>query len=535
MPPAFPYQRASLRSRLRSWRKEERRIRRRSSTLRQVLLLGLLLTSVLALHLQRRAAAIGERLQQSRDDTVAIMEAALSVSRRAAKDWGHWDDVYRYMQGDYPDYVNDNLATGAVFDGGAVMVLLERDGRPRIAFAHPSFRQASYAGLIHCLQANVPRLTTNNSMVRLACRNDAGGLYLGAATRISNNDASAPALGTIAMFNPLVQPDYTTRIRERMAMLQKDLIFETRSGSAAIPILPLIHGEEGRVLGLRHPPLLALLGRSVLDDLPLLLALGGMATALRAIQMLERRRQALRDLLVERKANQRIRRTCHELEGLIEGLSGDLPQEASSLDPAPAAELGTVATTERRLGRVTRRFHQVLAQTRSLALQDPLTGLPNRRHFIEQLKARFRRPAGGGLPVALLFVDVDRFKAINDQYGHAMGDAVLQIVTQRLREVLRPQDVVARFGGDELALMLDFSDLEDVSEASLEAQARLMANRLADVMREPLQVGGQSLPVSLSIGFSLVAGDDLDIDAALRRSDEAMYAVKRQRQGDPAG
>ena len=533
MAPVFPYQEPTLPSLLRSWRKEERRLGNPTSTLRLGLLLGLLVLSpLLALHLQRRATTIGERLQQSRDDTVAIMEAALAVSRRAAKDWGHWDDVYRYMRGENPDYVSTNLDTGAVFDGAAVMVLLEPDGTPRLAFAHPTFRQPSYAGLIDCLQANLPRLPTNTSTVRLACRNSDGDLYLGAATRISNNDASAPAAGTIAIFDPLAKPDYSARIRQRMAILQKDLIFEARNGEKATPILPLIHGEQGRVLGLRHPPLLALLGRSILDDLPLLAGVAGVATALRAIQMLERRRQALRDLLVERKANQRIRRTCHELEGLIEGISGDLPQESSRDALVPAGE-GMGEATERRLARATRRFDQVLAHTRSLALQDPLTGLPNRRHFIEQLKARFHQSDGGGLPVALLFVDVDRFKAINDRYGHAMGDTVLQIVTQRLQDVLRPGDVVARFGGDELALMLDFSDLNDRSEAGLQAQARLMANRLADTMREPLQVGGRSLPVSLSIGCSLVTGDDTDIDAALRRSDEAMYAVKRQRQHNP--
>lgn len=530
MAPAFPYQRANLTSRLRSWIKEEQRLGNPTWTLWRGLWIALvLLTPILALNLQRRSEAIGEQLQQSRDDTLAIMEAALAVSKRAAKDWGHWDDAYRFMRGDNPGYPTKNLATAALFDGGAVMVLLEPDGRPRLAFAHPTFRQPTYAGLIHCLQDNLSRLSTNTSTVRLACRNGDGDLYLGAATPISNNDASATAVGTIAMFNPLVQPDYTTRIRNRMAILQQDLIFEGPSGKAALPILPVIHGEQGQVLGLRHPSILSLMGRSILGDLPLLAGLAGVASALRAIQMLERRRQALRDLLVERKANQRIRRTCQELEDLIEGLSGEPPQENSSDPVGPAAEV-TGATTERRLARATRRFHQVLAHTRSLALQDPLTGLPNRRHFLEQLAARCRQPDGFGLPVALLFVDVDRFKQINDRYGHAMGDAVLQIVTQRLREVLRPQDVVARFGGDELALMLDLSDLENPSEACLEAQARLMATRLADTMREPLQVGGQSLPVSLSIGFSLVAGDDIDIDAALRRSDEAMYAVKRQRQ-----
>ena len=152
---------------LRSWRKEEARLGTITANQRRRLAIGLLLlTPILALQLQRRAHGIGERLQQSHDDTVAIMESGLAVSLRAARDWGHWDDAYRYMRGDNPGYPVNNLGTAALFDGGAVMVLLEGDGQARLAFTSPAFRNVSYGGLIRCLQANRQRLTRVSSTMR---------------------------------------------------------------------------------------------------------------------------------------------------------------------------------------------------------------------------------------------------------------------------------------------------------------------------------------------------------------------------------
>ena len=411
----------------------------------------------LALQLQRRAHGIGERLQQSHDDTVAIMESGLAVSLRAARDWGHWDDAYRYMRGENPGYPVNNLGTAALFDGGAVMVLLERDGQARLAFTSPAFRNVSYGGLIRCLQANRQRLTRVSSTMRLACRIDDGSLYLGAATSVSNNDGSAPAAGTIGMFDPLLKPDYAPRILERMRTLRQELVLVAAGDRSARVITPPIHGDTDRLLALRRPPIAALLGRSLLEDLPVLLAIGAVATALRALQMLDRRARARAERLMERRANQRIRQACQALDQLVQPLDAGSalatttpPPETSSAEGG--SRTGTAAlqpATQRRLEHTTARLQAMVRHTRSLALHDALTGLPNRRHFLADLEERFRQAQGTEPALAILFIDVDRFKSINDLYGHAAGDTVLSLVSRRLRHLLGPCDLLARFGGDE--------------------------------------------------------------------------------------
>lgn len=529
MTTAPPAHRSLLPGCLRAWLKEERRRGCPSSRIRGALLISLLLLMpLLALQLKRRAEALGEQRQQSRDDTLAIMEAAIAVSQRAARDWGHWDDAYRFMRGENPTYPTNNLGTAALFDGGAVMVLLDRSGDVRLTFAHPHFRQPSYRGLSRCLKANLNRLPTNKSTVRLACLNDDGALYLGGATAISNNDASAPRAGTIAMFDPLVKHDYSARIRQRMVTLQKDLLFRSPGSDATIAIRPPIHGTAGQELGLHKVPVLDLLARSLLDDIPLLLGLVGVATGLRAFVMLERRRQTLGRRQVERRANTRIRRACHQLDQLMDRV---LPDGERSSEPR--AILGRLAspsaegTDSNQLEKVSQRFEHFLNRASDLALFDSLTQLPNRRYFVEQLAATTDKSGNLLNHVAVLFIDIDKFKVINDTYGHGVGDSVLIGVCQRLCSRLRSTDFIARYGGDELAVILDLNHSADRSTSGLSREARHRAESLATCMKEPLQIDGLTIAVSLSIGITLVDPGVREVEALIQRSDLAMYQAKR--------
>ena len=154
------------------------------------------------------------------------------------------------------------------------------------------------------------------------------------------------------------------------------------------------------------------------------------------------------------------------------------------------------------------------------ANHDPLTGLPNRALFEERLRRAVERhhedPRRGGHG-AVLFVDLDDFKVVNDSLGHDAGDRLLTVVAERLRNVLRPQDVIARFGGDEFTVLL--ADVAD------EAGARRVADRLAAALQGPIVLDGQRRYVTASIGLSMAAGDD-DSHALLRDADAAMYRAK---------
>ena len=156
------------------------------------------------------------------------------------------------------------------------------------------------------------------------------------------------------------------------------------------------------------------------------------------------------------------------------------------------------------------------ADLRHQAFHDNLTGLANRpllRDHLEQATARARR----GSPVALLMIDLDGFKTVNDTYGHAAGDQLLVAVAQRLRDGIRGADTAARLGGDEFAVLLDGMDSPD--------DAVLVAGRLLAALQEPLTVSGVELTPRGSIGVA-VWRDHADGDALMRDADTAMYAAK---------
>ncbi|HET9769604.1 MAG TPA: EAL domain-containing protein [Acidimicrobiia bacterium] len=153
-----------------------------------------------------------------------------------------------------------------------------------------------------------------------------------------------------------------------------------------------------------------------------------------------------------------------------------------------------------------------------LALHDPLTGLPNRSLFMDRLGQALRRLDRRDRVLAVLFVDLDRFKAINDRMGHAVGDEMLMAVGSRLREVLRPHDTVARLGGDEFVVLCE--DLED------DRAAVRVAERVLAALDRPVSFGEQELTCSASIGIALSCRSDATPDALLRDADMAMYRAK---------
>lgn len=151
-----------------------------------------------------------------------------------------------------------------------------------------------------------------------------------------------------------------------------------------------------------------------------------------------------------------------------------------------------------------------------LARIDPLTGIDNRRQIGEALEAAVANARRCEHALAVLMIDVDRFKAINDEYGHAVGDEVLRFVARRLRDSLRLGDLVGRWGGEEFLVVLPATDL---------AGAQMVAERVvADVSSTPVVVADQVLQVRVSVG--LAAGHDEAADALVARADRAMYAAK---------
>jgi diguanylate cyclase (GGDEF)-like protein/PAS domain S-box-containing protein len=155
-----------------------------------------------------------------------------------------------------------------------------------------------------------------------------------------------------------------------------------------------------------------------------------------------------------------------------------------------------------------------------LAHYDALTGLPNRFMLAQSLEQALRRSVRNGRPLALLFVDLDRFKNINDALGHDAGDQLLREVARRMREALRASDLVARFGGDEFV-----SVLEDLPHS---AYAGSVATKLLQVLAEPMRIEGQEFNVTASIGIATCPQDGSDARTLQKHADIAKFRAKAQ-------
>lgn len=198
-------------------------------------------------------------------------------------------------------------------------------------------------------------------------------------------------------------------------------------------------------------------------------------------------------------------------------------QGASEVD-----EQGTIIRIHGTIQDITER-KRAEDQIRHLALYDSLTGLPNRQFFKESLEHAVARAKRGKESLATLFIDLDRFKRVNDTLGHAAGDELLQEAAQRLRNCVRqsdfvgremnqPQRVIARLGGDEFTISL--VDLHHPQDAAK------VATRILKSLEQPFLIGGQELNVTASIGIAVYPDDGQDSETLLKHADVAMYQAK---------
>ena len=155
-----------------------------------------------------------------------------------------------------------------------------------------------------------------------------------------------------------------------------------------------------------------------------------------------------------------------------------------------------------------------------LAQYDTLTGLPNRRRFNDGIAAALQRSRRSGIPVALLFLDIDGFKGINDTLGHAAGDEVLREFARRLSASVRSTDLVARLAGDEFVIVLEGIHGRE--------ECRFVARKIIAAMRGEFHAGSTPLRVTTSIGIAMGQGPSTSAEALLKRADSALYAAKRQ-------
>jgi diguanylate cyclase (GGDEF)-like protein len=492
---------------LQPWIKEERADLRRSR-LRQrqaVLIAFLVLTSLMTLELIRRGVEVNNKRLNELQGLKAQASESHQWLQRKADGWARRTETLDYLKKKTPEgYIRLNEASKEV-ESGVMLQLFSASGEVLFKTNRLSNGGLDDPLLEKCAIGQLKPPLKRGETRQFSCRDSRNQFYKGVLTTVGGKQAGGLPLGMLGYLTPFA-PDRALLKSPEVEVLESTLW-------------------------------------SLLDDLPLILVFLAALLAFRVVMLLERRRVMLLQRRRERKAGLRIRRSSERLDQMLERLGTSdnsrglaVEDEVTSIifgvNKQVPSEEGVSALKphgiDDKLGEVAQRFEQFLASARALALLDALTDLPNRRYFLVRLEVEAQRAKRSGRPFAIMFVDVDKFKQINDTYGHGVGDAALSTVADNLRAWSRREDFVARYGGDEFAVLMDLSGLEDRSESNLQARAYLFANRLISRFEAPFQLGTVLLPIRLSIGITIVQEDDCDFRQAIRRSDLAMYQAKKQ-------
>ena len=520
---------------------------------------ALLLAGLLGVDARLRLFESARQHRARLSESNAVLTATLTALKRTVNDWARWDDLYRFVQDNNQRFVAANLQTTSLFDEGGVMLIFWPGGQRWLSYGQGGRALAFHGPLIDCVRPNLSQLASISSNLDLICRGGDGALYLGVASLISDSLEQAPPRGVLVLLEPMVKPSYGQAFNDPLLWLTRRMRMSPPaqgpppSGSAA-PIASAAEALEP--MGLFKPlfaanghPLVVLrepwppgLARELLRDLLLGLGLLAALVALRAFVLVERRSQRLLLRRTELASDRRIRRAGQELERLLtrmgpgnSGFSRPGAALGRLLEPStlPAAEPEQFGglPIEAKLTWLADRFQQFLERARSLALLDPLTQLPNRRYFIEQVQRQLEGCELRGECFAILFVDVDKFKEINDSYGHGVGDAALVLVAETLQSLTDESDFLGRYGGDEFAILRALGKAPSLDDAAIKADLLAHASRLLASFEDKVNLEGIPVEISVSVGIALLDSRCTDLKTAMRRSDIALYRAKQNSRG----
>jgi diguanylate cyclase (GGDEF)-like protein len=227
-----------------------------------------------------------------------------------------------------------------------------------------------------------------------------------------------------------------------------------------------------------------------------------------------------------------LRRLGTEADGLIEKLStlrsnlGQIREHFRTSGASGDLEIGALQLVQTALHaeRVAEAATARLSELAWLSHRDPLTNLPNRALMLDRLENAIALARRQGSQFAVLFLDLDNFKRINDTLGHAIGDEALKLVARRLRSTLRESDTVSRYGGEEFVVLLP--------NISCATDAEVIAQSLQNALASPSRAGPYRLELSASIGVSTYPEDGEDAQSLVGRADAAMYRAKARGPGN---
>jgi diguanylate cyclase (GGDEF)-like protein len=524
---------------LASWFKQERLAWRDHSWRRSLLAGSVLVLSLGGLESWWRHTERHQVAAQQRNQWIAQLQHKVHDNARILIDWAQWDDTLAFLQGRNPSFVQRQLRSSAVLRDGGLMAIVEGNGRLlALEGAADGDRQPDSA-LERCLRslAQQRRQLLMQELGGL-CRGQQG-LLVGGAHRISDSLGQQPSDGTLIYLVPLEPqpqpwtpppwppPPWTTAPPPTLVLSAAE------ANPQDLPLHPPLWSSDGWRVHLRATPH-SHLGES-LEVMLLAIAVGLPLLLLRMQWMLQQRQMLLTNQRRHRHTAQRLRQSERQLRQLLQD---KLPPPPPARLPAKRVSLEQ--QTEQASEAVALRLEQMLNSTRSLLLLDGLTGLTNRNSFLEELHQAVQRCGQQQCRLALLFINIDRFKQINDTYGHATGDAVLRQVASDLERLVAGRGLLARYGGDQFSVILNPDDAgSDVgaatarrpnrSEATMRREAHQLASELIEGCRQSAASHPENLKVNLSIGIAISDPQLTDGEELIRRCDIAMFAAKRHR------
>lgn len=523
---------------LRSWLKQERVASRNSSWGATLRIAILLLLATLSLEGLRRAGNSVTQQVQRQNEQLELLSWIASDTNRALRDWAHWDDTYNYVTGKDPDFVRRYMETTGLLDGGAVLAIVdELDQLKDLTGAETKDRPIT-SPLVRCLTGVAAmQRRRSDDYLSVICPSSRGPLVGGVAT-ITDNLIRRTTSSRLFYLVPLLQPGAASSLQQGLSTLSHQLVLNSSApgpdrGSQRAVIPTLWSGDEQQ-LAVRSPDSSTALTRELLA----LAALAGFSLmiilSLRAQWMLTQRSLRLVRLRHARLSSQRIRRTERELTQLLDqvqiGNDANESMAFARMLKRRVSDPGARRSSSQQVERLAERFEEVLQTARSLALLDATTGLPNRSYFLERLNWESERSRNRGVCLALLFINIDKFKQINETYGHSTGDGVLQHVARELEQLIESNDFLARFGGDEFSLILNTENLPDPSEQTLREHSHHRALDLLERFQEKARQQPEQIKISLSIGIAISDTAGTSAEELIRRSDMAMVLAKTRRQ-----
>lgn len=519
---------------IRSWLRDERTALGQPFWGTTLLTSGLLLATLIGIEATRRYQNTRNRSYHEQEQAIGVLQAYARQTRLTALDWAHWDDSLDFVEGRNPGFPHEYLDTTSLISDGAMMAILGKDGRTLASAGASPVDLADTSPLSRCIHdVDRTRRTQKATHLSLLCASE-DQLYVGSLEAISNNNNTKQSNGSLAFLSPVLTSNDLTPAAASLSQLHQRLLkpsTRTKTQTGRDLIMPALWTEGGHRVARPELALLQPLLQEWLDLALLTSSLMGLTVILRMRWLLALRKQRLNQRRSEQHYKRRIRKMAGEVEQLLDqtqhrgdaDAKGAFARLLSQQNPNPIQ--GTLHNSEEHL---TSRLEQVLACARSLVLVDALTNLPNRNYFLEKLEWESSYCQKADIPVVLLFINIDKFKKINETYGHKVGDQILMHVSSELKRLTSKDDFLARFGNDEFSLIVDSQRFSGLNNDETRERVHQLAKDLLKRYRSRSSSHPENLRTNLSIGVSLSDPQIIGPEEMIRRSDMAMMIAKNR-------